>query len=315
MTVTDNTLTIRPITGRTELELFCKLPYVLNEELASDLDAGRRRPEWMWVALRGDRVVARVAWWGRAHDDMPCQLDVLDADDVDVEPDRVDLLTTLLKVAMAEVVPAGSQRPEWGRFLRPDWREHEPTARGVGDRMEALTRLGACPLVERLRLEWLPGTVIAEATQRLAFRPFVDSEEVIALMTSALEGTLDAHSRQDLKDKSALQVAIGHFEGELDRYSTPRDWWQVATLPDGVPVGFVMPAHNDYHAIIAYIGVLPEHRGRGYVDEILAEGTRVLAAQDVPRVRASTDCDNAPMAAAFARAGWTNFERSINMTW
>jgi len=68
--------------------------------------------------------------------------------------------------------------------------------------------------------------------------------------------------------------------------------------------------------VIAYLGVLPEHRGRGRVDAILAEGTRVLSAQpDVPRIRAATDVANVPMAKAFARLGYVNFERAINMAW
>jgi hypothetical protein len=62
-------------------------------------------------------------------------------------------------------------------------------------------------------------------------------------------------------------------------------------------------------------GILPAHRGNAYVDEILAEGARILAAQDVPRIRASTDLGNVPMAEAFTRAGWVNFERAISMTW
>ncbi|RAO30732.1 hypothetical protein ONO23_04227 [Micromonospora noduli] len=67
--------------------------------------------------------------------------------------------------------------------------------------------------------------------------------------------------------------------------------------------------------MIAYLGVVPEHRGRGYVDGLLAEGTRILAEEDVPRIRAATDLGNAPMANAFARAGYVNFERAINMAW
>jgi hypothetical protein len=63
-----------------------------------------------------------------------------------------------------------------------------------------------------------------------------------------------------------------------------------------------------------YLAVLPRHRCNGYVNEILAEGTNVLARQDVPRIRASTDLANVPMALAFERAGWNNFERTINMT-
>jgi RimJ/RimL family protein N-acetyltransferase len=101
----------------------------------------------------------------------------------------------------------------------------------------------------------------------------------------------------------------------LARYASPRDWWRVATLPGGDPVGFVIPASNDYGPIIAYLGVVPAHRGNGYIDDVLAEGTRILAAQDAPRIRAATDLGNVPMARAFQRAGYVNFERSINMTW
>ena len=60
MRVGRNDLTIRSITGPEEVELFCRLSYVLDGELAEDLAAGRRRPEWMWVALHGDRLTARV---------------------------------------------------------------------------------------------------------------------------------------------------------------------------------------------------------------------------------------------------------------
>jgi hypothetical protein len=63
------------------------------------------------------------------------------------------------------------------------------------------------------------------------------------------------------------------------------------------------------------LAVLPEHRGHGYIDDILAEGTRVLCEQDAPRIRATTDVGNVPMAKAFQRAGYVNFEREINMTW
>src|SRR5207302_826906 len=83
---------------------------------------------------------------------------------------------------------------------------------------------------------------------------------------------------------SPRESAAEHHDGEFARYPSPRSWWQVATLPDGEPVGFVVPAHNGYNAIIAYLGVLPAHRGHGYVDEILAEGTRILAASGAPRV-------------------------------
>ncbi|MEV4073111.1 GNAT family N-acetyltransferase [Nonomuraea fuscirosea] len=314
MTVEPNDLTMRPITGREELDLFSRLPYVLDDELADDLTAGRRLPEWMWVALRGDQLVARAAWWCPTGDDAPFLLDVFDLDDRD--GDGVDAGVKLLRAAMAEVVPAGARPPEYIRMVPPDWRETPAARRVVEDRMAALEQLGAALLVERLRLEWRPGTPVPEPSGRLAFRPIRDTEEMISLMASVLDGTLDAHSRDNLSRMSAREAAAAHYEEELACYRSPRDWWRVATLPDGEPVGFVTPARNDYNPIIGYIAVLPKHRGNGYIDDILAEGTRILAAQDdVPRIRAATDVGNIPMANAFRRAGYVNFERSINMTW
>ena len=174
---------------------------------------------------------------------------------------------------------------------------------------------GARLFVERLRLEWRPGTPIPEPGGRLAFRPVHDARELVDLMTLVLDGTLDAHSRDELTRLSARSAAEAQYRDELERYASPHGWWRVATLPDGEPVGFVIPAHNGYNPIIAYVGVVPAHRGHGYIDEILGEGTRLLAAEGVPRIRAATDVGNVPMAAAFARAGYTVFERQIDMTW
>ncbi|MBW4718719.1 GNAT family N-acetyltransferase [Saccharothrix obliqua] len=307
-----NDLIVRPLTGREELDLFSRLPYVLDAEIADDLAAGRRRPEWLWVALRGDHLVAKAAWWGRG-DATPQLLDVFDLD-VDA-PDRVDVGARLLRTAMAAVVPPGARPPGYHRVVPPDWRAAGPSRQVVEDRMAALERTGARLLVERLRLEWRPGTPLPAPTGRLRFRPVHDTEEVLSLMTGVLDGTLDAHSRADLTRMSARAAAERHYADELAHYRSPRDWWRVATLPDGTPVGFVTPARNDYNPVIGYLAVLPEHRGNGYVDDILAEGTRILDAQGVPRVRAATDVGNTPMANAFQRLGYVNFERAIDMTW
>lgn len=310
-----NNLTMRPIAGREELSLFCRLPYVLNDELSDDLVQGHRRPEWMWVALAGDRLLARAAWWSRPGDRAPLHLDILDVDDSLPAPGQVDVGVRLLRTAMSATLPNGSPPPEYSRFIPPDWRDGAATRRIVEDRMTILERTGARLFVERLRLEWRPGTPLPEPSGRLTFCPPRDHAELPALMTQVLDGTLDAHSRHDLTRMSAEAAATRHYEDELARYTSPRDWWRVAVLPNAEPVGFVIPAHNGYNAIIAYLAVLPRHRGHRYIDDILNEGTRILAQQDVPRIRASTDVGNVPMANAFQRAGYVNFGREINMTW
>jgi RimJ/RimL family protein N-acetyltransferase len=302
-------LTLRPITGPDELDLFNSLPYVLNEELASDLAAGRRRSQWLWLALRGDRVVARAGWWSRPGDQHAQLMDIFDIDG------GIDDAVRLLEAALPAVVPAGATPPEYGRFLPADWRNDRHTRQAVDDRIGALERVGARLFVERLRLEWRPGTPIPELSGRLGFRPVRSAGELIELMTLVLDGTLDAHSRDSLTRMTAREAAQDQYHNELERYASPHEWWRIATLSDGEPVGFVIPAHNGYNPIIAYLAVLPAHRGRGYVHEVLATGTSLLAAQNVPRIRAATDVGNGPMAAAFARAGYVIFERQIDMTW
>jgi RimJ/RimL family protein N-acetyltransferase len=196
-----------------------------------------------------------------------------------------------------------------------DWRQDAATRRAVENRIAVAERCGAEFSVERLRLEWPRQGPVPEPGSRLVFRQVRDTEELLGMLASVFEGSLDAQDQADLGRMSAAETAEKNYEEEFARYTSPREWWRTATLPDGEPVGFVIPAANSYNPIIAYIGVLPAHRGNGYIDDILAEGTRVLAQEDVPRIRASTDLGNTPMAEAFRRAGYVNFEREIVMTW
>ncbi|MFJ4841736.1 GNAT family N-acetyltransferase [Streptomyces sp. NPDC088746] len=317
MTPAPSELTIRPLTGADELGLFLRLSYVLDHELADDLAMGRRRPEWMWVALRGDRVVGRIAWWTGQEGGSPQLLDFFDLDDTLPQPERGTIGLELVEKASAAVVPAGSARLEYGRFVPPDWRE-DPAAREVVEsRIRVMEASGARMLVERLRLEWRAGTPVPEDTGRLVFRRVTGREDLVALMTPVMEGTLDAHGQADVASGlSAREAAEKQYDEEFAGLRTPQEWWRVAELPGGEPVGFVVPARNNYHPMIAYIGVLPAHRGHGYIDDILAEGTRVLAGQEgVERIRAATDLGNVPMARSFERLGYVNFERAFDMVW
>lgn len=310
-------LVCRALAGAQELDLFNRLPYRLNGELAGDLADGRRRPSWMWVALHGGRPVARLAWWARRAGGPPLLLDVFDVDDA--APDRVAVGERLLRTAMAAVLPEGGPVPQYVRFVPPGWRDDPAARTAVDARVAALERTGARPFVERLRLEWRAGTPLPEPSGRLEFRG-TDRAEMIGLMTAVLDGTLDAHSRADLArvpgaPDARARVAAEQYDGEFRAYPSPPEWHRVGMTPGGEPVGFVVPARNAYHPILAYIGVLPAHRGRGYVDDLLAEGTRLLAAEGARRIRASTDVTNVPMSHAFARAGYTAFEHQLDLTW
>ncbi|MES2960385.1 MAG: GNAT family N-acetyltransferase [Pseudomonadota bacterium] len=303
-------LTIRPLQRREELELFCSIPYAINHEIESDLDAGRRRLDWLWVAREGNQLLGRIGWWAAAAGQPPAVLDILDIPGLEgAAADR------LILTAMRNVLPPGSTPPQYTRYLKPDWHGDPVAARDVERRSAALGRLGARPLVERLRLQWDAGGSVPPASQRLRFRSVANREDLVRLMTEVVSGTLDAHTILDLAAATPAEQAAAQYDHELNSYKSPKAWWRIAERSEGEPVGFVIPARNSYNPIIAYIGVLPAFRGHGYVDDILAEGTRVLAAQGAPRIRAATDTGNGPMARAFSRAGYRIFERQLDMVW
>jgi RimJ/RimL family protein N-acetyltransferase len=303
--VTQHHLILRTLSGPDEIDLFNRLPYSLNREVAGDLEAGRRHPNWLWVALDGDRLAARAGFWSRPGEAQPMYLDIFDTDGDLAAGER------LLKAALASI----PNRPEYTRFIAPQWRDDPDVRRGIEDRMAILETTGAKLFVERLRLKWEPGTPIPAPTNRLSFHPADNGEELIALMTDVLTGTLDVHSREELTRMTPAESARQQYHEELTKYPSPREWWQIARRPNGAPVGFVIPGHNGYNSIIAYIAVVPAARGNGYINEILAEGTRILAAQGASSIRAATDVGNTPMAQAFTRAGYQAFEHQIDMTW
>jgi hypothetical protein len=62
---------IRHLGGAHEIELFNRLPYALNDEIADDLEQGRRHVEWTWLAVHEDRLLGRLALWSRQERRMP----------------------------------------------------------------------------------------------------------------------------------------------------------------------------------------------------------------------------------------------------
>jgi RimJ/RimL family protein N-acetyltransferase len=306
---------IRHLAGTHEIELFNRIPYALNDEIADDLEQGRRRVEWTWLAMQDGRLLGRLALWSPTGATDATQLDIFDLDDALSDDDQRAVGAALLDAARGEVIAGQATPPEFARYLPADWRERPAERRATETIMALLEASGARFVVERLRLQWEQSARTPTPDPRLAFRAFAGDDEVLDLTTRALTGTLDAHSRVELAHASPRDVARAQFEQEFAKYTTPREWWRVAVDDAGEAVGFVIPARNSYHHIIAYVGVLPEHRGNGYIDGILAEGTRVLVKVGAPHIRASTDVGNLPMANAFARAGYDTFQRLINMEW
>ncbi|MFF5701762.1 GNAT family N-acetyltransferase [Streptomyces sp. NPDC012794] len=268
-------------------------PARIREEFA----ANRMRPEWTWFAEDADgRVLARALWWGRADSERPVALDCLQVAGTVADP--AALAAALLEAGHA----AFGKRPGYNVSLPRGWRADPGLAAAVAWRQEAAYRAGLTREIERLRYEWTPAAGTAEPTGRLVFREGGD-EEFLDVFARLSRGSLDLATRHELDSMSEEELAREDFEFYRD-CPGERSWWRLAHLPDGTLAGMALPSATPYHRNVGYLGIVPEQRGKGLIDEVLAEITRFHASEGAERVTATTDTVNMPMAAAFDRAGY-----------
>jgi ribosomal protein S18 acetylase RimI-like enzyme len=180
------------------------------------------------------------------------------------------------------------------------WREEAARAAGLGR------------TTERVSVAWTSDAAVgpgARSTGGFAFRGG-DDDEFVDLFGRVSVGSLDAHTLATVEELGRQSAALD----DLDFYrSLPgrREDWRIAEDPVGVVVGFVLATRTAYDAAISFIGVLPQHRGRGVVDALLDEGLRVHAAAGEDRVVGTTDATNTPMRRAFERAGFVVTKRRL----
>ncbi|WP_230686833.1 GNAT family N-acetyltransferase [Catellatospora vulcania] len=262
---------------------------------------GQYRPGWSWVALRAGRTVARCAFWGFPESANPYCLDWLEPG---AEPDRREIGSALLAAALREMRTADGERPEYHLFLPPGWRDTGGVREAAEDRLAAAAGAGYEPFVERFNYTWTPADDVPARPTGLFFRE-VGDEQALAICRTSIEGTLDGYSARDAA-RHGLDEAARIMLAGLAELPSPREWWRAAYTPEGDLVGLVVPSRNHTRAVIGYLAVVPAQRGRGYVDDLLAEATALLAEQGAEEIGADTDLGNRPMAAAFARAGYRN---------
>lgn len=268
------------------------------EKIREELAANRFRPEWIWFAEDEDgEVLARALWWGRADSEQPIALDCLQ-----VRAHVADPAAVAAGLLAAGHAAFGGALPLYNISLPRGWRTDPELAAAVAWRQEAASKTGLTSEIERLRYEWTPAAGTAGPTGRLVFRDGT-YEEFLDAFTRLSAGSLDAHTQNELRSMDAEQLAREDVEFYLD-CPGERSWWRLAHLPDGTLAGMAIPSATPYHRNVGYLGVVPEQRGQGLIDEILAEITRFHASEGAERITATTDTVNAPMAAAFDRAGY-----------
>ena len=284
------------------------------------------RPEWTWLAEehggRDDPPAAVAVWWGEPRGLNASALDGMWVADSVAAADRSQLAGELLSDAhlayakYAENAEPAShdtyEPPSYHIFLPGNWRDRPDAVAALEWRQEAASLAGLTQRLERLRYEWTADAGLPERAGRLTFRAEPDDEVFVDVLAQILSGTLDATTRRRAARVGPRQQAREDVTFYRDGMRGERSWWRIAEAQDGRIAGFGIPSRNVEYPVVGYLGVLPEQRGHGYVDEILAEITRILATEaGATVIHADTDLENRPMAAAFERAGYRNFGRRL----
>jgi RimJ/RimL family protein N-acetyltransferase len=269
------------------------------------LRQGTTRPDWCVVALAAYEPVARAALWAVADGPTPTDL-------VLVDTDWSDALLSDARALLGHVhdLAASLGATElWHHVdnppVAPQYQEHD------APRVRLLEKAGY--ELQRDGLRWLYPTSKAHARvpeTALGFRTLgeVGEDEFIQAMAATYEGTPDSMLTQHIQESGLLEGARSDFRDYQQMEYEP-NWWELAFAGDGTVAGVIMPARNPSSAVVAYVGVVPAHRGRGLAAQLVERATAQLVAAGAGEIRGDCDRDNAAMAKAFERAGYEQFAR------
>lgn len=148
--------------------------------------------------------------------------------------------------------------------------------------------------------------------KKLSFKTLqeIGENEFIKAIEQVSAGTLDQDDLNSIKMLGPEEAAKQYFDILKEIDFNPY-WWQVAYNDNNEFVGLVVPQKFDETSgAINYIGVVPEQRGKGYVDALLAHGTQRLLDEKLEEIIADIDIQNVPLEKALMRLGYA-YERSM----
>ncbi|MCL2016556.1 MAG: GNAT family N-acetyltransferase [Defluviitaleaceae bacterium] len=139
----------------------------------------------------------------------------------------------------------------------------------------------------------------------MIFKNVLETGEKLFIETvrKVTQNTLDKIMLEDAQIMGE-QAAAEDYVQQMKKISFKPSWWRLAYV-DGVLVGLILPqAFNQTEGAINYIGVIPEHRGKGYVLPLAAEATNLLLKNGISQIYADIDTANTPLANALAKLGY-----------
>lgn len=275
-------------------------------EYAESLLQGRfTKPDWCLLGLEAEEPVARAALWALPGQAVPTDTVLIDADwgDQDLSAGQA-LLTQVHELAGGLGAHALTHHVDSPPGA-PQYQENEDA------RIRLLEESGYELLRDGLRWRYsVASAQEASPARALVFRalPEVGDDAFVEALASTYQGTRDSWITRSIEEHGTLGAARADFLDYQGMEHLP-EWWELAYTDDGALAGVIMAARNPSSAVIAFVGVVPEQRGRGLAQRLVRRGTEQLLESGADEIRGDCDLDNVGMVKAFERAGYEQFAR------
>lgn len=187
---------------------------------------------------------------------------------------------------------------------------------GFAERQVAIQTAGLDVFQEKRTFIWNEPRPPIAVPGRLTFRSLTETGEApfLTAVEAQLAGTLDRSVQFDLAHtggRSLSECVREEWAAIGEYFAYEPEWFQLAYDETGAPVGYTQPVTypgadkgNLKEASLYHIAVLPDHRGKGYIHDLLAQSVAILQHVGVWRIICDTDRLNLPMIAAFERSGF-----------
>lgn len=263
-------------------------------------EADTLRPERCFVAEQNGELVGRVCYGDYEHPK-------------EVEPFQIKLPWSGNHEVVGEALMRESLQAVAAAGMTHVTREFNSDLKNVHAQMAALHSVGIPVVQEMHGFLWRIPKPQPTTTDRLQFRSLdeVGEDAFLAVIEQVSRSTLDRSIQLEANQHGIDSFARWMFDIIKETTASESAWWQLAYTQQGDVVGFVVPVYfpppnSDVETVgnIAYLGIVPEQRGNGYIDDLLACGTKTLLDYGIKEIFAQTDVENTPMIRAFERVGY-----------
>jgi ribosomal protein S18 acetylase RimI-like enzyme len=277
----------------------------LEAYVGSLLERRSTKPDWCVLGVDAGLPVARAALWALPDHEVPTDIVLIEADwnDAELAAGRA-LLASVHELAAARGADALTHHVD----SPPGPPQYQENAEA---RIRLLLESGYELMRDGLRWRYA-GSSAQEAgrARSLVFRslPEVGEEAFVEAIAATYEGTRDSWLTSSIQEHGVLGAARADFRDYQGLEHAPA-WWELVYTEDGALTGVVMPARNPREAVVAYVGVVPEQRGRGLAPRLVGRATEQLLASGADAIGGDCDRDNVAMVKAFQRAGFEQVAR------